>query len=232
MILDYSKLGALLLVSALALAGCRDGQKAEPAKPWVHKSVRAPYELTVPPQWAPEAPAVVNEFADVAVTRDHEFFFIVIPQGLPEVPGADRPDALSLKRASVEIMKTQIEDLEIERQGPVRVDGRDGHSVVAHGKSGGHQISYVATYVVDGLWGFQLVGWAPRGRSKELVAHVDGLLGGFSFTTAVKPAAAPSIEDAGRDAGSAPDVVAPEAKTSLATPDAGTDAADVQSNSQ
>ena len=159
--------------------------------------------MTVAGEWKREDPAAINEFADLAITHPDDLFFIVIPQLLPQIEGVDAPDALDLKRASVTLMETQIDDLQIQKQGPVRVDQRQGQSVVARGVVDGQQVKYLTTYLTEGEWGFQLIGWAPIERQRSLLVRVDELLTGWRF--AEKPEDDADISsDAGSDA-SAPD---------------------------
>ena len=170
---------------ALGSLGC-ESEEAKKRKqqraPWVHTSEQAPYELTLSPGWQHEDPAILNEFADLAAAHEKNLFFIVIPQQLPNAPEeVDAPDALDLKRAGMMLMESQIEGLEIQKQGPVRVDGRTGQTVVTKGRHGDQQIKYVTTYLAEGRWGFQLVGWAPIERQHELLVEVDALLAGWKF---------------------------------------------------
>lgn len=181
------KLPHFCLLVALLFAGCSETKKKQPKpKPsWTFESEKAPYLLTLPGEWKKEDPAVLNEFADLAVTHPDDLFFIVIPQELPQIEGVDSPDALDLKRAGVTLMEAQIEDLQIQKQGPVRVDQRQGQSVVARGIVDGQEVKYLTTYLTEGDWGFQLIGWAPIERRRALLVRIDELLTGWRF--AAKP---------------------------------------------
>lgn len=173
---------ALIVTTVVGLSACDEKTKAKaPEEPWTFESERAPYALTLAPDWQKEDPAVLNEFADLAVAHRDNLFFIVIPQELPSIEGVDAPDALDLKRAGVALMETQIANLEIQKQGPVRVDERQGQSVVARGVVDEQEVKYVTTYLTEGSWGFQLVGWAPIQRQHDLLVRVDELLAGWKF---------------------------------------------------
>ena len=178
----------LSLIALFLVAGCSDRKKkSEPKQkpPWTFESEAAPYLLTLPGEWKKEDPAVLNEFADLALTHPDDLFFIVIPQELPQIEGVAAPDALDLKRAGVTLMETQIDDLQVQKQGPVRVDQRQGQSVVAQGLVDGQEVKYLTTYLTEGDWGFQLIGWAPIERRRSLLVRIDELLTGWKF--AVKP---------------------------------------------
>lgn len=180
------KLPKLALLLALAVAiGCSaekpKKKKAKPKPPWSFESEVAPYGLTLPGAWKKEDPTVLNEFADLAVTHPDDLFFIVIPQELPQIEGVESPDSLDLKRAGVTLMEAQIGNLQIQKQGPVRVDQRQGQSVVARGEVDGQEVKYLTTYLTEGDWGFQLIGWAPIERKRALLVRVDELLTGWKF---------------------------------------------------
>lgn len=189
----------LLIALAVTAVSCeRKKKKTAPPEPWVFQSEDAPYKLRLDGGWNREDPATLNEFADLAVVHSDDLFFIVIPQELPMIDGVDIPDALRMKRAGRDLMETQIDDLEIQKQGPVRVDGRSGQSIVARGVTDDQEIKYVTTYLTEGDWGFQLVGWSPIERQRELLVRIDELLAGWTFL-APKPSEESDIQDA--DAG-------------------------------
>lgn len=200
----------LALTSSAALgAGC-DSKAAPEAdkKPWIYESKKAPYSVRFGAGWIREDPTVLNEFADLAASYSGDIYFIVIPQELPTIEGVDPPDALDLKRAGVSLMETQIADLEIQKQGPVRVDERAGQSVVARGVVDEQHVKYVTTYLTEGKWGFQLVGWAPLPKQRELLARIDELLATWKFReptelVAANPDAGQNIQTP--DAGPTPD---------------------------
>lgn len=173
-------------------------QRTKPKAPWTFESEKAPYSLTLPGGWKREDPSLLNEFADLAVSHPDDLFFIVIPQELPQIEGVDIPDALDLKRAGVTLMEEQIEHLQLQKQGPIRVDQRQGQTVVARGVVDGQDVKYLTTYLTEGDWGFQLVGWAPIERRRHLLQGIDTLLSGWRFSE--KLADDLDIEpDAGRD---------------------------------
>lgn len=179
----HTFLPLFLVATLLALSGCDESKKQapRPKEPWTFESAKAPYRITLPGDWKKEDPAVLNEFADLAVTHPDDLFFIVIPQELPQIEGVDAPDALDLKRAGVTLMEAQIENLEIQKQGPVRVDQRQGQSVVAEGHVDGQHVKYLTTYLTEGEWGFQLIGWAPFEQRRALLVRIDELLAGWKF---------------------------------------------------
>ena len=155
---------SFLLLVAISWMACSEKQE-KPETPdapaWTFESEAAPYRITLDGTWQKE-PNVLNEFADLTATHPDGLFFIVIPQLLPQIEGVDTPDALDFKRAGVTLMQEQIGELQIQKQGPIRVDDRQGQSVVARGVvQEDQQVTYVTTYLTDGDWGFQLVGWAP-----------------------------------------------------------------------
>ncbi len=196
----------LCLLLALAAPACSERKKAAPKpKPaWKFESETAPYLLTLQGEWKKEDPKILNEFADLAITHPDDLFFIVIPQLLPQIEGVETPDSLDLKRAGVTLMRAQIGELEIQKQGPVRVDQRQGQSVVAKGIVDQQEVKYLTTYLTEGDWGFQLIGWAPIERRRALLVRVDELLTGWKF--AEKPEADLDISP---DAGSLPDADEP-----------------------
>lgn len=196
----------LCLLVAVFAVGCAEKKKAQhkPKPPWTFESEKAPYLLTIPGEWKKEDPTVLNEFADLAVTHPDDLFFIVIPQELPQIEGVDAPDSLDLKRAGVTLMEAQIGELQIQKQGPVRVDQRQGQSVVARGIVDGQEVKYLTTYLTEGDWGFQLIGWAPIERRRALLVRVDELLTGWKF--AEKP---DDESDISPDAGTEPDAGEP-----------------------
>ena len=109
-----SLLLALLALAALTACEQSKSRQPRPKEPWTFTSEKAPYRITLPGDWKKEDPAILNEFADLAVTHPDDLFFIVIPQQLPQIEGVESPDALDLKRAGVTLMQAQIEKLEIQ----------------------------------------------------------------------------------------------------------------------
>lgn len=173
----------IALLCLFAVAACEQApkQRAKVRAPWTYESENAPYSLTLPGTWKREDPSLLNEFADLAVSHPDDLFFIVIPQELPQIEGVDIPDALDLKRAGVTLMEEQIDQLQLQKQGPIRVDQRQGQTVVARGVIDGQEVKYLTTYLTEGDWGFQLVGWAPIDRQRRLLQGIDELLTGWRF---------------------------------------------------
>jgi len=177
---------ALAAVALLASCGnCRsadDGPApdAGPDRP-LCKSDKAPYQVRLPTGWRREDPNSLNPHADLAASRDDRLFLIVIPQQLPDIDGVDPPNAGALKEASVERMRDNVEQFEIEREGPVTLEHGDGTSLFAEGVVDDNPVQYVATFVTHGQWGYQIIAWGPAGDESELVESVDALIGGWQF---------------------------------------------------
>jgi hypothetical protein len=149
-------------------------------KPWMFESDSAPYSVTMPPDWLAEKPSDFNSFADFAARKD-QLHLIVIPQKLPRLAGAPAPDALALKRAAVSVMEESIEGLQVLRQGPISIDGLDGHTVFSTGNVEGESRHFITTYTTLDGWGFQIIAWAPSARARALTVEIDGLLDNWNF---------------------------------------------------
>lgn len=177
----YSTAGfSLILALLVAFALACDKEEAPEPKPWTFASEKAPYSVTMPPDWGVEDASQFNSFADFAA-RKGQLHLIVIPQRLPRLAGAAPPDALALKRAAVSVMAESIDELEVIKQGPIRVSGLDGHTVFATGMVKGQPHFYITTYVTSDDWGFQIIAWAPADRRRGLTVEVDGLLDDWTF---------------------------------------------------
>lgn len=196
----YSKAGLYLVVTIVVMfvVSC-EKERAPAPQPWTYESDKAPYSVTMPPDWQAEDPAQFNSFADFAA-RKGQLNMLVIPQRLPRLAGAAPPDALALKRAAVSVMDQNIADLEISRQGPIKVSGLDGHTVFATGTVDKQPFYYITTYVTSDDWGFQIVSWAPAARERALTAEVDGLLDNWTFRTTESETEPPPAESDAVDA--------------------------------
>lgn len=186
-----------ILTAASAACDSKDstadaGASAEkPAQPTRFVSERAPYAVDLPADWRLESGDALNRHADLRANKDDRFFLIVIPQKLPQVEGVETPGVEALKEASLERMKKNVEDLEVEREGPVTLDSGDAVSVFAEGRAEGDTVQYVATYITKGAWGYQLVAWGPADAESALVDSVDRVIKGWQFRADSLPSAAP-----------------------------------------
>lgn len=188
--MKYRSCAALVLSVLLAQSACEcndtyrpwktsEEKTAEkPERRVVHESKRAPYTVELPKGWSEKPTEQLNEHADLAATRNDRLFLIVIPQKLPAVESVD---VHSLKEASVARMRKRVDDLEIEREGPVTLKRGSAVSVFAEGVADGHPVQYVATFVTHGQWGYQIVAWGPADAEVDLIDDVDAFVGGWQF---------------------------------------------------
>ncbi|MFW5967024.1 MAG: hypothetical protein ACOCV2_05870 [Persicimonas sp.] len=176
-------------MAALALAGCQaDGDETgEQVEPWTYESDRAPYALEVPAGWEEEEAEALNRTADLALGFNDRFFAIVIPQELPSFDGVEPPDALDMKRASVDILEGRIDDFEVTSEGPNELDGQSALSVIARGRDGEQRVQYVNTYLTRNDWGYQIVVWGRQSDSDDLEEAADELLSGWRFADSDEP---------------------------------------------
>lgn len=174
---------ATFLIVALALVGCESdgGESAEEAESWTYQSDRAPYVLQVPAGWEEEEAEDLNRTADLALGFNDRFFAIVIPQELPNFDGVEPPNALDMKRASVDILEGRIDDFEVKSEGPNELDGQSALSVIARGRDGEQPVQYVNTYLTRNDWGYQIVVWGRQADSDRLEEAADELLAGWRF---------------------------------------------------
>lgn len=168
------------ILNLLFLQACnKDSDKNTPAQPWTFSSELARYEVTLPPTWKPEADAKnLNAFADLAANLDNTLFLIVIPQKLPVFPV---PDARAVKSAGLEMMQNSITDLRIKRQGDIILDDVSGVSVFFEGTVESERIQYIATYMTQVGWGYQIIAWGPATAERRLIEEVDQVLAGWKF---------------------------------------------------
>ena len=147
------------------------------------ESDSAPYSVELPTGWRLESQGALNKHADLKASKRDRLFLIVIPQELPKLKGIEGPDVESLKEASLARMKKNVDNLQIEREGPVTLETGDGVSVFAEGRADGDRVQYVATYVTHGRWGYQIVAWGPPSAQSALVDEVDAIIKGWQFSS-------------------------------------------------
>lgn len=182
----YWILLAVLITLAASCGNCRSS--SQPPEPdtstdrrATFQSEKAPYHVTLPSGWELDDPASLNPHADLAANRHDRHFLIVIPQKLPDIDGVDAPDAEALKEASLERMRKNVENLELEQQGPVTLKNGDGTSLFAEGVVDQNRVQYVATFVTHGRWGYQIIAWGPAKDESKLIDAVDAFIGGWQF---------------------------------------------------
>lgn len=185
----------LLCVSLLAgsMMGCERGNGGAETdeEPWRFESEQAPYAIDLAGDWQQTPAEDLNRFADLAVHMHRRFFVIVIPQELPRFEGVESADASDLKRASLGLLEERIDSFDVEREGPVEIDDKPGLSVFARGSDDQIPVQYINTYVTHADWGYQIIAWAPKKQRDGLVAAVDELVAGWSFTGDESPQAGP-----------------------------------------
>ena len=168
------------LVLLASLAGCdRCNSSAEEELPWRFISDDVPYEIIFPPEWSLEPQGAINPHADMAASRDNTFFFMVIPQQLPSFPD---PDVFDLKRAALEMLDDSVENLVIERQGPLTLDEVSGLTVFARGELDGESISYITSYVIHEDVGYQIIAFTEEEQAAILFEETDAILSMWSFS--------------------------------------------------
>lgn len=168
----------ICLMLTIAGAGCERDKQDKPPEPWLFQSTAAPYLMTMPGAWVREGVEDINAYADFAASFDESLYLIVIPQELPVFP---MPDVQTFKSASVELLRENLDDFRIERQGSIILDGYDGQTVFIKGLVVGEAIQYIATYVTRDDWGYQIIAWAPVLKERELIEHVDAILTSWRF---------------------------------------------------
>lgn len=174
-------LWAMILIM-VSLAGCESCRSEDPGElpPRLVEGTNAPYSFYLPSTWRLEPAGSINPDADVAAHFEDRLFLLVIPQALPSFP---RPDVHQLKREAVGVLEQAVEDLRVERQGPLELDGVSGLSVFALGTLGEQEVRYVTAYVVHEEHGYQIIGFADAQHQDELLAGVDSILATWRFGT-------------------------------------------------
>ncbi|MFU8805736.1 MAG: hypothetical protein ACNA8W_18120 [Bradymonadaceae bacterium] len=163
----------------LATSSCQRSPVEQTPEPWKFQSAAAPYELIMPGAWIVEDGEEINPYADFAASLDDSIFLIIIPQELPIFP---MPDLTSFKSASVDLLRDNLDEFQIQRQGSIVLDGHEGHTVFIKGLVVGERIQYIATYVTRDVWGYQIIAWGPVIKERDLIDHVDAILTKWRFT--------------------------------------------------
>lgn len=173
----------LLFFGALVAPGC-DGCAgwSDTSSPWRFTSDTADYEVVFPGDWRLESPDDINPQADLVASLEDRYFFMVIPQSLPSFPEAD---LLDFQDQALDRLDSSVDDLVVERQGPIELDDVSGMAVFASGSVDGEQIHYITCYVIHGDLGYQVVAFARERHASGLFKEVDTLLSHWQFTTAV-----------------------------------------------
>ncbi len=169
----------LLAAATIVLPGC-DGcdLASDDSPPWRFAGEQADYEVIFPSNWHAEPPESINENAEVVASHEEGLFFMVIPQPLPSFPEVD---VLQFQQEALQTLDNSVDDLVIERQGPVQLDGVSGMSTFATATVDGESIRYITCYVINDDTGYQLVGFAPKPSASKLYEEVDTILAGWQF---------------------------------------------------
>ncbi len=183
--------GLLLILAGTGCDGCTDSPTPEQERPWKVASETAPYELVFPAEWTAEPPEAINSHADIAAHRDDKFFFMVIPQVIPEFP---KTDVFALQQIGMEMLDESLENLVLERQGPLELDGVSGLTVFARGEIDGESIQYITSYAIHRDIGYQIIAFSEKEHATELFRDKDVILSGWKFIdeTDEAPSAEPS----------------------------------------
>src|SRR5690554_5049410 len=144
-----------LLLGAGACGGCDESSGSLP--PWRVTGERAPYALTFPAAWIAEPPHSINPHAEVAASLDDSLFVMVLPQKMPTFP---TPDVHELQRLAMATLDSSVDNLIIDRQSPIRLDGAEGLSVMARGELDGDPVRYINAYLVHQGYGYQIIAFA------------------------------------------------------------------------
>ena len=170
----------LMVLLIVSLAGCESCRTEDPGElpPRLVEGNRAPYSLYLPGAWRLEPAGSINPDADMAAHFEDRLFLLVIPQALPSFP---RPDVHQLKREAVGVLEQAVDDLRVERQGALELDGVSGLSVFALGSLGEQEVRYVTAYVVHEDHGYQIIGFSDAQHQDELLAGVDSILSTWRF---------------------------------------------------
>ncbi len=172
-------IGCALFVTALLSVGCERCKSAgDDAPPWRFVSESAPYQVIFPPEWTAESPESINPHADVAANRENLYFFMVIPQELPTFPS---PTLEDVRDAALNMLDQSVDNFTVDRQGPLELDGARGTTVFATGEIEGDSIAYIASYVIHGDFGYQIIAFTEGDRYGKLFEEVDVILSNWQF---------------------------------------------------
>ncbi len=175
---------AMLLLTSTGLIGCDGCQSDDEAPPWRYTAERGNYEIVFPGQWVSVRPDEINPHAEVVAHRDDTLYLMVIPQQLPSFPS---PDVYQLKDLALEMLEESVDELIVDRQGAVELDGTSGLTVFATGRLDGDDISYITTYAVDDDYGYQIIAFSDANDDTELFDEVDTILSRWHFGDETDP---------------------------------------------
>lgn len=169
---------ALLVVGATTACDECGATTGDDERPWRFVSDDADYELVFPGEWVLEPEGSINPHADVAASRDDTFFFMVIPQTLPSFPN---PDVLELKRTALEMLDDSVDNLVVERQGPLELGGVSGLTVFTDGEVDGQSVAYITSYVIRNNMGYQIIAFTDQEHASKLFDETDAILSTWEF---------------------------------------------------
>ena len=168
-------LTASLLLLCFLVACDRPGVSSDP---WLFNHEDAHYEIQFSGDWVAESPDELNPFADVAASFDDRIFFIVITQQLPDYPS---PELRDLEDLALGHLRESVDSLEVERRGPLSLDGVDGSTIISSGHLDGDDLTYITSYALYDDIGYQLIAFSEEDHRQELFTEVDALLSDWRF---------------------------------------------------
>lgn len=166
-----------VVVFSIGCDRCSENVEEPPA--WKFASQAAPYEVVFPGEWSREPDGAINLHADLEASRDERLFFIVIAEELPRHPPRN---LLELKDEGIKLLDSSIDDLVVERVGPLELDGVSGLTVFASGEFDGESITYINSYVIAGDYGYQIIAYSDADKESKLFDEVDLILSHWQFT--------------------------------------------------
>ncbi len=171
------------LASSLPMAqGCERTPPEPPAQTsWSWRGDDVGVALRLDSSWEQLDPRVIHERAVFAARAERDRFSLHML--VVDLPGGDalEHDLGQLRSQSVDQLAQNVGDFELDRQGPLTLDGRAGHSVFALGDVGGVRYSYLLVYVIDAGRLYQVVATSREADSQELARRVDGALVSWEF---------------------------------------------------
>ncbi len=168
---------ALLIALLLApLVACdHPGVSSEP---WLFSHEQAHYEVLFSSDWVAESPDEINPFADLAASQEDRKFFLVITQELPDYPS---PTLRDLEDLALGNLRESVDTLDIQRRGPLSLDGVSGSTIFATGELDDDEISYITSYAIYEGMGYQLIAFSEPEHQQALFDEVDILLSDWQF---------------------------------------------------